>query len=107
MSFGLSHAMVDCRIARLRAQATRSHVADTRTVWPAKRRRTASIDLRNRISLTLVELGLHVMVRGASRPDQSRLRRSRLRRCCSGDAAQAFFSSSRAMTTRCTWLVPS
>ena len=57
------------------------------------------VRLRIRIGLGLVEVGLHLMVRA---------RESALgARTTEPPFSQAFFNSSRAMTTRWTWLVPS
>jgi hypothetical protein len=61
MSFGMTHAMVECRVADLH-----QHAADGRKKSvPADETspghgRPLSFGLRNRIGLTLVELGLHL-----------------------------------------------
>jgi hypothetical protein len=71
MSFGMTQAMVECRLTDLHR-----HANGSRTMRAAAGRTrpddglALSLHLRNRIGLTLVEMGLHLLVqaRESTRP---------------------------------------
>jgi hypothetical protein len=64
MSFGMTHAMVEGRVAELHRHAAtrRTAIAPAGETRP-HRGSALPFDLRNRIGLSLVELGLHLLVR--------------------------------------------
>jgi hypothetical protein len=64
MSFGMTRAMVECHVADLHRHAVKGRTT-TASVDEIELRRDGApfVGLRNRIGLTLVEVGLHLMVR--------------------------------------------
>jgi hypothetical protein len=82
MSFGLQRAMVESHVATLHCREGRARSGNRRSGLGRHRREYPSIllQLRSRIGLGLVEVGLHLMVRaGGTRPapyEPALLRRS-------------------------------